>query len=120
MRRVLTNERAIAERLAEHRGFRVLDPMISTVEEIVNACGGARIIMGVEGSHLVHGLMVMPPEAVLFVIQPPDRVVSVLKLFTDRQEQAYALVVGQGTDEEFSAEWTEIDRTLDLALNRTH
>ena len=33
------------------------------------------IIAGVEGSQLVHGLMVMAPEATLLVLQPPDRAV---------------------------------------------
>ncbi len=113
-KRLLRNERAIAEHLASTRGFRVLDPMRCSVEHIVATCAGARVIAGVEGSHLVHGLMVMPPEASLLVIQPPTRVVSVLKANTDRQGQTYAFVVGTGDESSFQVDIQDIDRTLDL------
>lgn len=112
--RILLNERDIAEKLAVKHGFRVVDPSHSPVDEIVKACAGARVVMGVEGSQLVHGLMVMPPDATLFVIQPPDRTVSVLKMITDRQGQGYAFVIGSGASDGFTASWDEIDRTLDL------
>ncbi|MBB4640962.1 glycosyltransferase 61 family protein [Rhizorhapis suberifaciens] len=115
--RRLVNEKVIAERLALERGFGVLDPSTASVDEILAHCAGAKVIAGVEGSHLVHGLAVMPPDGILFTIQPPDRVVSVLKIITDRQGQTYAFVVGNGTQNHFTVEWTEIQRTLDLALS---
>ncbi|MDF0541679.1 glycosyltransferase family 61 protein [Sphingobium sp. H39-3-25] len=113
--RVLRNENAIAEYLAARRGFQILDPMKADVDGIVRACAGALVVAGVEGSHLVHGLMMMPPEARALVIQPPARAVSALKLITDRQGQDYSLVVGVGTNEAFDADAQEIERTLDLA-----
>lgn len=112
--RILRNERAIAEHLAKHRGFKVLDPSSAPLDEIVEACGGAEVIAGVEGSHLVHGLVMMPPGACAFVIQPPLRAVSALKLLTDRQGQDYALLVAEGTRDAFTADIDEIERTLDL------
>lgn len=116
-RRELTNEREIAERLARRRGYRVVDPSVTPLAEIIEACAGAQVIAGVEGSHLVHGLMVMPPEGRLLAIQPPKRAVSVLKLITDRQGQDYSFVVGCPGEEpsSFSADADEIERTLDLA-----
>lgn len=114
-RRVLINELPIAEHLAARRGFTILDPTHASLDEIIRVCGSARVIAGVEGSHLVHGLMLMPPEARLLVIQPPARTVSVLKLITDRQGQDYSLVIGVGTNGAFSADVEEIERTLDLA-----
>lgn len=113
--RMLKNERAIAEHLAARRGFRVIDASTATVAEIVEACAGAQVVMGVEGSHLGHGMVLMPPGACLFTIQPPDRAVSVLKLVTDRQGQDYSFVVGRGKHEAFCADIGEIERTLDLA-----
>ncbi|MFO1105124.1 MAG: glycosyltransferase family 61 protein [Amaricoccus sp.] len=114
--RILMNERAIAERLAAEHGFRVLDPSTAPLSKIVEACGGASIVAGVEGSHLVHGLMLMPRKATLMVVQPPERAVSVLKMITDRQGQRYAFVVATGDGVRFSAEWSEIVRTVDLIL----
>lgn len=113
--RVLRNELEIAEALMLRRGFRVIDPSTASVAEIADACGGAEVVAGVEGSHLVHGLMLMPPGACLMVIQPPTRAVSVLKLITDRQGQDYSFVVGTGNNDGFSASVDEIERTLDLA-----
>ena len=112
--RVLLNERRIAEHLAARRGFQVLDPSHAPLDEIARACGGAKVVAGVEGSHLVHGLVTMPPDGCALVIQPPLRAVSALKLLTDRQGQGYALVVGEGTNHAFTANIDEIERTLDL------
>lgn len=114
--RLLSNETEIAEQFALKYGFRIIDPAASSVDEIIHACAGARIVAGVEGSHLVHGLTVMPPDSTLFVIQPADRVVSALKVITDRQGQGYAFVVGEGTCESFRVEWGDIDRTLEMVL----
>ena len=115
-RRYLANERTLAEKLAMERGFRIVDPSTASVEDIVRACAGARVVAGVEGGHLAHGLMLMPPDAILLVIQPPDRVVSVLKMATDRQGQTYALVVAAGDQGAFRVDLEEVDRTLDQAL----
>jgi hypothetical protein len=113
-RRVLLNELAIAERLAATRGFRILDPSTSSVAEIVHACAGARVVAGVEGSHLTHGFMLMPAGAALLVLQPPQRVVAQLKIFTDRRDQTYAFVIGDGGAAEFSININEVEKTLDL------
>jgi hypothetical protein len=113
-RRILLNEREIAEGLATRRGFRIIDPMKASVGEIIDACAGARVVAGVEGSQLVHGLVLMPPEAALFVIQPPHRVVSTLKMATDRQGQTYSFLVASGGKDEFSVAMDEVERTLDL------
>jgi hypothetical protein len=113
-RRVLLNEMALAQQLAARRGFKVLGPLASSVDEIVGACAGARVVAGVEGSQLVHGLVCMPPDAALLVIQPPHRVVSVLKLVTDRQGQTFGFVVASGGNDEFTVDADEVERTLDL------
>lgn len=115
-RRILRDEQSIAERLCRDRGFRIVDPMRSSVRALIEACAGAKVIAGIEGSHLVHGLAMMPRGAVLFVIQPPDRVLSVLKMTTDRQRQVFAFVVGTGSVDGFTVNYDEIELTLDLAL----
>jgi hypothetical protein len=119
-RRLLANEREIADRFATEYGFAVVDPMASSVDAITAACGQARVVAGVEGSHLVHGTVMMPQDAVLFVIQPPERALVILKSLTDRQGQVFAFVVAEGGMDGFTADWTEIRRTLDLALEARH
>ncbi len=112
--RVMTNERQIADQMVETYGFEVLDPTNASVDQIAALCGQAAMVAGVEGSHLVHGLAMMAPGATLLVFQPPDRTVAALKTVTDRQNQRYAFVVGEGTSSSFSVDWCEVRRTLDL------
>lgn len=115
-RRVLLNEAEIAEKLASRWGFRVLDPSSSELEAIVDACAGASVVAGVEGSHLVHGLVAMPTDATLFVLQPAERVVSVLKIVTDRQGQGFALIIGSAGRDQFVVDWSDVARTMEMVL----
>ncbi|MFT4014300.1 MAG: glycosyltransferase family 61 protein [Paracoccus sp. (in: a-proteobacteria)] len=112
--RHLRNERDLAERLAAERGFLVIDPLAATVDELIEACGAAQAIVGVEGSHLVHGIIAAPPDAAILPIQPPDRVAATLKQLSDRLGQRYGLVVAQGNDSVFTLDWDDLARTLDL------
>lgn len=112
--RVLRNERQIAERLERTRDFQIIDPSYASVDEIAHLCANARVVAGVEGSHLNHGFAVMPPKSCALAIFPPTRAVSVMKMLTDRQEQDFAVVIGEGYDEAFTADINDIERTLDL------
>lgn len=112
--RLLKNERALAERLAAQRGFLIIDPMTVSVDDLIAACGAARAIVGVEGSHLVHGIIAAPPQAAILPIQPPDRVAATLKQLADRLGQRFGLVVAEGNDSVFTLDGDDLERTLDL------
>ncbi|MTH76616.1 glycosyltransferase family 61 protein [Paracoccus aestuariivivens] len=112
--RYLQNERELADRLANERGYLVVDPMAMTVDELMNVCGGARVITGVEGSHLVHGIIAAPAGAAIVPIQPPDRVAATLKGLSDRLGQRFGLVVAEGNDTVFTLDWHDLALTLDL------
>lgn len=112
--RLLENEDDIATRLNVDYGFTILDATKMTVDALIDACGGARVVAGVEGSQLVHGLVVAPPGSTLFTIQPPDRVTAAMKLMTDRMDQTFALVVAEGNEHVFRADWGDVARTMDL------
>lgn len=112
--RLLRNELEIAEHLRKHRGFRVINPMQSDVPSIVAACAGARTVIGVEGSQLVHGVNVLQTGGNLLVLQPPNRFVSYYKYLTDRDGQHFAFVVGMPQGDGFTVDIDEVERTLDL------
>lgn len=112
--RFLKNENELAERLVRDRGFLAIDPMKATADELITACGAARAIVGVEGSHLVHGINVAPPGAAIVPIQPPDRVAATLKQLSDRLDQRFGLVVAEGNDTVFTLDWADLAGTLDL------
>lgn len=113
-RRLLVNERELADSLAERRGFLVIDPLKSNVDDLIDACGSARAIVGVEGSQLVHGITVAPEGAAIVPIQPPERVAATLKQQADRLGQRFGLLVAEGSDSEFRLNPDELAATLDL------
>jgi hypothetical protein len=111
--RKLHNELELAERLRARRGFRVVD-INADAETILSACAGARVLAGVEGSHLYHGLMVLAPGAAVLALQPPNRFCPVLKRTTDRDGQHYGFVIGLPRDDGFAVDPDEVERTIDL------
>ncbi len=113
-RRVLRNETEIAEQLRDRRGFTIVDPGKQDVPAIVQACAGARVVVGVEGSGLVHGLLVLESGGGVLVLQPPNRFSAILKDLTDRDQQQFGFVVGLPRGDDFWIDPEEIERTLDL------
>ncbi|MNO01398.1 hypothetical protein D3C81_2215260 [compost metagenome] len=78
------------------------------------ACAGARIVAGVEGSQLVHGVNVLREGGTILTLQPPNRFVSYYKYLADRDGQHFAFAVGQPEGDGFIIDRDELDRTLDL------
>jgi hypothetical protein len=112
--RIMHNERELAEYLRERRGFRIIDVNCDDVPSIVAACAGARVVIGIEGSHLVHGLATMRPGGALVALQPPFRFCGVLKRMTDAHQQHFGFVVGEAEGAGFRVDAGEVERTLDL------
>ncbi|WJS85726.1 glycosyltransferase family 61 protein [Paracoccus sp. TOH] len=112
--RILVNEAEIAERLEVEYGFRTLYVDRHDADQMAEAAGAARLVVGVEGSQLAHGVIAMPAGGTLLTLQPADRVTTSLKLLTDCWQQRYAMVVGSGTAGGYRVEWDQIRRTLDL------
>lgn len=113
-RRILLNELEIAERLEKRRGFRVLDPLAHDVETILTICAGARVIAGVEGSHLIHGALTMGEGDAFLILQPPTRFMLVFKEVADRDNLHFGFVVGTPEGFDFRVDPDEVERTLDL------
>lgn len=112
--RLLHNELELAEHLRKHRGFRILDITKSDVPTIMETCAGARTVVGVEGSQLVHGLLALQSGGSLLTLQLPDRFVEIFKDMTDRDKQHYGFVVGQTEGKGFRIDPDEVESTLDL------
>ncbi len=91
--RTLVNERALAEECVA-RGLELIDPERSSFARIRDALHDAPIVIGVEGSALVHAVMLMPASSTLLTLQPPNRFNNVLKDYTDCIGQRYAFTVG--------------------------
>ena len=115
--RVMINELEVAEYLQKKRGFRIVDPERQSAAEILSMCAGARVLMGVEGSQLANGMVVLDEGASMLVLQPPSRFCCALKKVTDMEGQNFAFVVGTPTANGFQVNPQEIERTLDLLPN---
>lgn len=112
-RRVLKNELELAERLRDQRGFRILEPPKLDVPGIVKACAGAKVVIGVEGSGLIHGALTVQPGAAIVTLQPPQRFVTVFSQLIDGLHFGFVVGTPDG-GEDFRVDPTEVERTLDL------
>ncbi len=110
----MLNEEGIAEHLRKQRGFRIVDVARNSVAKILAACSGARMLVGIEGSHLMHGFALIQPGSSILAIQLPYRFCGVLKRTTDMAGQHFGFVVGAPSQGEFQVNIEEVERTPDL------
>ena len=118
-RRIMHNEVEMAEYLRDKRGFRIIDITKSDVPTIVKACAGARVVAGVEGSHLIHGVQLLNPGGAILTLQPPNRFCYSYKPKTDRDLQNFGFVIGYNDGDGFRVDPSEVERTIDLFPNET-
>lgn len=110
--RVLVNEQELAEHLARE-GFAIVDPQRASAEELRDVLHDAPLVIGVEGSHLMSGIMLAPKRSCLVVIQPPNRFTTCLKDMTDAIGQRYAFTVGSEVEGGFRCPVRRLFRLLE-------
>lgn len=111
-RRVLAREAALEEML-DKLGFDIVEPAVLGVEEIARRTLGARIVIGVEGSHLSHGIFTMADDAAFLVLQPPDRFTMTYKEFADRMSMRFGFMVGEPDEDGFTVDHDKLRRIID-------
>ncbi len=84
------------------QGFVVIHPERMTPAEIVEQTLGARVVIGVEGSHMSHGLYTMAADGVFCFLQPPERFNNIFKDYTDCLGMKYAYAVGKPAERGFA------------------
>ncbi len=113
-RRCLQNEEQVAAQLARY-GFEIVNPAKENLACLLNKIKDASVVVGVEGSHLMHALFAMQPGGLLLTIQPPDRFNNVFKDLTDALGNRYGFVLGEGNRNGFTLNLKDLMMTLDLA-----
>lgn len=110
--RWLVNEAQLAEQLAA-LGFSIVSPEQTSFETLRDSLHSAPLVIGVEGSALVHAVMLMPADACLTVIQPPRRFNNVLRNYTECIGQRYAFSVADEAEGGFYMPQGRLLRLLD-------
>ena len=87
--------------------------------EIARQSMGADIIIGIEGSHLSHGIFTMSENGTLLVIQPPDRFAMVYKEFTDCMNMTFAFLVGDAIGPgQFNVNTSKLNHLIETIYSR--
>ncbi len=96
------------EQFLSSQGFRIVDPDRMSSFEIVEAIRGAKIVMGVEGSHLAHMIYTIADDGAMLVLQPPYRFNNVYKDYADCLGLRYGFAVGEESEGGFSISLDDI------------
>lgn len=95
------------------QGFCVVDPDRQTAREIAEAVAGARLVVGIEGSHMLHAIYSAGDGASVCVLQPPNRFTNVIKDYTDCLGLHYGFTVGTESADGFFVPLDGMKRILD-------
>ena len=110
--RSLLNENEIANFLRE-QGFTIIDSQSMSAREIARQTLGAKIVVGVEGSQLMHGLFTIGEGGTMLMLQPPYRFNNIYKDYADCLGLKYSFVVGKQVANGFEISLETLARTLD-------
>lgn len=111
--RDLLNAVAIESVLVD-QGFVVVDPDTMPAGQIAQLVMDAKLIVGLEGSHLAHAIYPIRDGGTLLVLQPPFRFNNVYKDLSDAVGLHYAFIVGEPAEGGFTIDRDRLLRTLDL------
>ncbi len=115
--RDLVNADAIEASLVA-QGFTVVNPDKMSAREIAQAISGAKLIVGLEGSHMAHSIYPIADDGALVVLQPPMRFNNIYKDLSDALGLHYGFVVGLPAEGGFSIEPERLQRVLDRVPQR--
>lgn len=118
-KRVLVNEREIADQLSQH-GMAILDPMRASISEMREIIGNADFVIGVEGSHMTHAIPLLRRDSAFITIQPPFKFDNTCKPYCDALGIRYGFTVGQQCAGGFSVELSRVLKAIDKVTSIKH
>lgn len=111
--REMLNEGEVVEQL-EKRGATILEAERHDLETTLRCLGRARLLIGVEGSQLCHGIYGLREGAGVLVIQPPDRFFNSHMDWSQPLDIHYGAVIGDPAPSGFTLKIDDLLRTIDL------
>jgi capsular polysaccharide biosynthesis protein len=111
--RTLLNRDAIVDELVK-RGFTVLAPEQESARTIAETLAGARLAVGLEGSHLNHALLALPEGAGLLAIQPASHFNMFNKTMSEFAGVRFGFVVADQRPGGFHVDGDRLLDTIEL------
>jgi capsular polysaccharide biosynthesis protein len=110
--RALVNAEEI-EGFLESQGFLIVDPDHQSASQIAESIAGARLIVGVEGSHMAHALYSVRDNGAFCILQPPNRFTNVFKDYADCLDLRYGFTTGVEVAGGFVVDIEHLKRIVD-------
>ena len=117
--RILENETEI-ETLLARRGFRIVDPETMSADELCRQLINSPLIVGVEGSHLAHGVLNLQPGGALLCIQPAAHFNAVFRGYCNTLDLRWGFVVAAGQTNRFRQSTKRLLNTIDQLLEQAN
>jgi hypothetical protein len=111
--RVVANEDEVMEAL-QRRGFEVFDIDGATMESIQRRFRSARMVVGMEGSHLCHLHLCMQAGSAILAMIPADRFTMVQLGYANAADLRFGFVVVDPTPQGYRVNVADLLRTIDL------
>jgi capsular polysaccharide biosynthesis protein len=110
--RLLFNELQVAD-LVTSKGFNVVNPGLASLSEVRAATANTKLVVGVEGSQLSHGLLGVADGGAMVLLQPPFRFNTAYRERCDLLGITYAFIVGHSVEGGFKVDLNALGRLLD-------
>lgn len=113
--RNLENEDAIINFMLKIGGT-IISPEKDTAKDIIENLLDAKLVIGIEGSHLANALLSMPEHGCLLVIQPPNRFNNIFKDYCDVTYRKYAFTIGDSISGRTHQNITHLQKMIDACI----
>jgi len=116
--RGISNEEQLLEKLLEY-GFVIIEPEKLTVDEILQQCVHAKIIMGIEGSAMNHAFLSLKDSGTMLCLVPEYRFNNPFASYCAAVGLNYGFIVGKTSLGGFEVDLADVENTLKFVAKNT-
>lgn len=109
--RVLVNEKEVIA-FMRNLGLLIINPEELNADEITRLTFNAKLVVGVEGSQLAHGIFCLADRGCMLVLQPPYRFNNPYKDQCDALGFRYAFTIGEACEGGFRINLSRVEKLL--------
>lgn len=113
--REISNEEQLVEKLLEY-GFVIVEPEKLTVDEVLQQCVHAKIIMGIEGSAMTHAFLSLKDSGTMLCLVPEYRFNNPYANYCAAAGLNYGFIVGKASLGGFEVDLGDVEDVLEMAV----